>query len=196
MTIDTAFILLAYLMGSLSTAIIYCKVAGLPDPRSQGSGNPGATNVLRFGGKKVAIIVLLGDLLKGLIPVLLAKWLGLSAAAIVLVGIAAFLGHLYPVFFRFKGGKGVATALGILLGISGWVGLLVLVTWFFVAFISRLSSLSALVAAVFSPFFVYLLMPEPEYILLAILLAILLIWRHRSNIQKIMNGTESKIGKK
>jgi len=192
MTIDTAFILLAYLMGSLSTAIIYCKVAGLPDPRSQGSGNPGATNVLRFGGKKVAIIVLLGDLLKGLIPVLLAKWLGLSAAAIVLVGIAAFLGHLYPVFFRFKGGKGVATALGILLGISGWVGLLVLVTWFFVAFISRLSSLSALVAAVFSPFFVYLLMPEPEYILLAILLAILLIWRHRSNIQKIMNGTESK----
>ncbi len=196
MTIDTAFILLAYLMGSLSTAIIYCKVAGLPDPRSQGSGNPGATNVLRFGGKKVAIIVLLGDLLKGLIPVLLAKWLGLSAAAIVLVGIAAFLGHLYPVFFRFKGGKGVATALGILLGISGWVGLLVLVTWFFVAFISRLSSLSALVAAGFSPFFVYLLMPEPEYILLAILLAILLIWRHRSNIQKIMNGTESKIGKK
>ncbi len=196
MTIDTAFILLAYLMGSLSTAIIYCKVAGLPDPRSQGSGNPGATNVLRFGGKKVAIIVLLGDLLKGLIPVLLAKWLGLSAAAIVLVGIAAFLGHLYPVFFRFKGGKGVATALGILLGISGWVGLLVLVTWLFVAFISRLSSLSALVAAGFSPFFVYLLMPQPEYILLAILLAILLIWRHRSNIQKIINGTESKIGKK
>ncbi len=196
MMIDTIFILFAYLIGSLSTAIIYCKIAGLPDPRSQGSGNPGATNVLRFGGKKVAIIVLLGDLLKGLIPVLLAKWLEFSAAAVALVGIVAFLGHLYPVFFRFQGGKGVATALGVLLGISVWVGLSVLVIWLVVASLSRLSSLSALIAAFFSPLLVYLLTPAPEYILLAILLALLLIWRHRRNIQKIMNGTESKIGKK
>ncbi len=196
MMIDTILILFSYLIGSLSTAIIYCKIVGLPDPRSQGSGNPGATNVLRFGGKKVAIIVLLGDLLKGLIPVLLAKWLGLPTATIALVGAAAFLGHLYPVFFRFQGGKGVATALGVLLGISGWIGLLVLVTWLIVAFISRLSSLSALVAAGFAPLFVYLFAPELEYILLALLLALLLVWRHRSNIQNIRNGTESKIGKK
>lgn len=196
MMIDTIFILSAYLIGSLSTAIIYCKIAGLPDPRSQGSGNPGATNVLRFGGKKVAIIVLLGDLLKGLIPVMLAKWLGLSAATITLVASAAFLGHLYPVFFRFQGGKGVATALGVLLGVSWLIGLLVLMTWLLVAFISRLSSLSALVAAGFSPIFIYLIIPQPEYILMAVLLAVLLVWRHRSNIQKILNGTESKIGEK
>ncbi len=194
--IETVFILFAYLIGSLSTAIIYCKIVGLPDPRSQGSGNPGATNVLRFGGKKVAIIVLLGDLLKGLIPVLLAKWLEFSSATIALVGLAVFLGHLYPVFFRFQGGKGVATALGVLLGISVWVGLLVLLTWILVVFVSRLSSLSALVAATFAPFFVYFLMPELEYILLALPLSSLLVWRHRSNIKKIIAGTESKIGKK
>lgn len=194
--IDTTFILFAYLMGSLSTAIIYCKIIGLPDPRSQGSGNPGATNVLRFGGKKTAVIVLLGDLLKGLIPVLLAKWLGFSSVTIAWVGLAAFLGHLYPVFFRFQGGKGVATALGVLLGISGWIGLFVLMTWLLVAFISRLSSLSALIAAGFAPLFVYLFKPELEYILLALLLALLLVWRHRSNIKKIINGTESKIGRK
>ncbi len=194
--IEITLILLSYLIGSLSTAIIYCRVSGLPDPRSQGSGNPGATNVLRFGGKKVAVIVLLGDMLKGLFPVLIAKFLDFPAVVIALVGITAFLGHLYPVFFRFRGGKGVATALGVLLGISVWVGLLVLVVWLMVAFISRISSLSALIAALFSPLIVYLLVPEAEYILLAVLLATLLIWRHRGNIRNIMDGTESKIGKK
>jgi len=139
MILTTSLVIFAYLAGSLSSAIIMCKLFSLPDPRSQGSGNPGATNVLRFGGKKIAILVLTGDVLKGLIPVLIASTVGLTATGIALVGVSAFLGHLYPVFFKFQGGKGVATALGVLLGISWLLGVAIIVTWLVTAVIFRLS---------------------------------------------------------
>src|SRR5689334_2023795 len=131
--IDLAAIIIAYLFGSLSTAIILCKILQLPDPRSQGSGNPGATNVLRYGGKKVAILTLLGDIIKCAIPILFAKWYGLNEIGLALVAFAAFLGHLYPVFFHFKGGKGVAAALGCWLALSWPVGVLLFLTWLSVA---------------------------------------------------------------
>ena len=134
----------SYLIGSLSSAIIVCKIMSLPDPRSEGSGNPGATNVLRFGGKKAAAITLAGDMIKGLIPVLIVKYMDMSILTIALVGLAAFLGHLYPVFFEFKGGKGVATMLGVMFGFSWWVGLATAGTWLFMAKIVKISSLSAL----------------------------------------------------
>ena len=138
--LDIILIIIAYLIGSLSSAIIVCKLMGLPDPRGEGSGNPGATNVLRFGGKKAAAITLLGDTLKGLLPVLLAKYLDITILGIALVGLAAFLGHLYPIFFEFKGGKGVATMLGVLFGFSWWIGLATAGTWLFVAKILKISS--------------------------------------------------------
>ncbi len=147
-------VLVAYLLGSLSSAIIVCRLAGLPDPRSDGSGNPGATNVLRLGGKKPAIVTLAGDMLKGLLPVLLGHALGLAPVLLALVGLAAFLGHLYPVFFRFQGGKGVATALGVLLGLDWVVGLATVATWLAVAFLTRYSSLSALIATGLAPVWV------------------------------------------
>src|SRR5512145_106507 len=148
---NIALVLVAYLLGSLSTAIILCRLMGLPDPRTQGSGNPGATNVLRFGGKKLAAFTLLGDMLKGLLPVVVASFITDNATVLALVAMAAFLGHLYPVFFGFRGGKGVATALGVLLGLSWQVGLAVLVTWVVMALVFRISSLSALIAALLSP---------------------------------------------
>ncbi|MDH5369489.1 MAG: glycerol-3-phosphate 1-O-acyltransferase PlsY, partial [Gammaproteobacteria bacterium] len=144
--LDYTIIIASYLIGSLSSAIIVCKLMGLPDPRGEGSGNPGATNVLRFGGKKPAAITLAGDMIKGLVPVLVAKYIGISIEGIALVGLAAFLGHLYPVFFQFKGGKGVATMLGVLFGFSWWIGLATAGTWLFMAKIVKISSLSALVA--------------------------------------------------
>jgi glycerol-3-phosphate acyltransferase PlsY len=192
---------LAYLLGSLSSAVIVSKLSGLPDPREQGSKNPGATNVLRLGGKKAAVITLAGDALKGWIPVFLARHLDvqpdiLAAVGLAAVGLAAFLGHLYPIFFGFKGGKGVATALGVLSGFSGWVGLAVLATWILTAFVTRISSLSALVAAGLAPGYVWWLMHSPVLTGAALAMALLLISRHRGNIERLLKGEEGRIGEK
>jgi glycerol-3-phosphate acyltransferase PlsY len=187
---------LAYLLGSLSSAVIVSRLFGLPDPREEGSKNPGATNVLRLGGKKAAIITLLGDALKGLIPVLLARTLSAEPLLIGVVGLAAFAGHLFPVFFGFKGGKGVATALGVLSGFSGWVGLAVLATWIVTAFLSRISSLSALVAAALAPAYVWFLLHSEALTGATLVMTVILIVRHKTNIQRLLKGEESRIGRK
>ena len=194
MVTDIALIAIAYLFGSLSTAIIVCRLAGLPDPRSEGSGNPGATNVLRIGGKKAAAATLAGDMLKGLIPVLLAKAAGASVLIQALAAFAAFLGHLYPVFFGFKGGKGVATALGVLLGLNWLVGLATIGTWLVMAFLFRISSLSALTAIALTPGYIFLLQPELPLLVGSIVMGMMLFWRHRSNIRNLLDGTEGRIG--
>ncbi len=188
------FVILGYLAGSVSTAIIVCRAMGLPDPRSAGSRNPGATNVLRFGGKKAAALTLAGDLLKGLLPVLLARWAGLDQAGLALTALAAFLGHLYPVFFGFEGGKGVATAFGAILGLSGSVALAALATWLLMAFTVRISSLSALTAAALAPLFAWWFGLPGAYIAAVLVMVGLLIWRHRSNIRNLLAGAEDKIG--
>ena len=193
MWIDTALVVLAYLFGSVSSAIIICRLLGLPDPRSQGSGNPGATNVLRIGGKKAAAATLAGDMLKGLIPVLIARAAGADVTVQSLVAVAAFLGHLYPVFFRFQGGKGVATALGVLLGLHWPVGLMTIGTWLVVAKVFRISSLAALVAMALTPAYVWWLRPEPVLLGAIGFMTVLLFWRHRSNIQALVHGQEGRI---
>lgn len=187
---------LAYLLGSLSTAVIVSRVLGLPDPREQGSKNPGATNVLRLGGKKAAVITLVGDAMKGLIPVVIAQYLAVTPDMLAAVGLAAFLGHLYPVFFGFKGGKGVATALGVLTGFSGWVGLSVLATWLLMAWLFRISSLAALTAAALAPVFVWFLVHSAVLTAAALTMTFLLISRHRGNIERLLRGEESRIGEK
>ncbi len=185
-------VLLAYLTGSVSSAIIVCKMMGLADPRENGSGNPGATNVMRIGGKKAAAITLVGDALKGLLPVLLAKALGVDSLLLSLVVFAAFLGHLYPVFFGFKGGKGVATSLGVTLGVDWLLGLSVAATWFLVYKIGRISSLAALVAATLTPFYVWLIVGDDvNMITIFALISVILLWRHKSNIQRLLAGQES-----
>lgn len=193
--LDLVLIFLSYLMGSLSSAIIVCKIMRLPDPRGEGSGNPGATNVLRFGGKKAAAITLAGDMLKGLIPVLIVKYMGMSEETIALVGFAAFIGHLYPVFFQFKGGKGVATMLGVMFGFSWWIGLATAGTWLLMAKIVKVSSLSALVATALAPVYVWYWFNNMTAIVVTIVMTIILFWRHRSNIQNLVKGTEDAIGK-
>lgn len=185
----------SYLIGSLSSAIIVCKLMSLPDPRGEGSGNPGATNVLRFGGKKAAAITLAGDMLKGLIPVLIVKYMGMDMQTIALVGLAAFLGHLYPVFFQFKGGKGVATMLGVMFGFSWWVGFATAGTWLFMAKIVKISSLSALIATLLAPVYVWLWFNSMATLGVTIIMTVILFWRHRSNIQNLITGKEDKIGK-
>ena len=195
--------LLAYLLGSLSFAVIVSRALGLKDPRSFGSKNPGATNVLRSGSKVAAVATLLLDGLKGWLPVMLVKWFGgdygLGDGTVATVGLAAFLGHLYPVFFQFKGGKGVATAAGVLLGVSWVLGLATLATWLIVAFFSRYSSLASLAAAVFAPMF-YLLgdraawYVDQSIVIALIAISALLVYRHRENINKLLKGTESKLG--
>jgi glycerol-3-phosphate acyltransferase PlsY len=187
---------LAYLSGSLSTAVLVSRAFDLPDPRQQGSGNPGATNVLRLGGKKAAALTLLGDALKGFIPVMLAQLMGMNGLVVGLVGLAAFLGHLYPVFFGFRGGKGVATALGVLSGFFWGLGLAVLATWIAVAGLTRYSSLAALVAAALSPLYVWLMLGHLALTILTLALAALLFWRHRPNIERLLRGEESRIGRK
>jgi len=194
--LDTTLIVLAYLLGSVSTAIIVCKLMGLPDPRSEGSGNPGATNVLRVGGKRAAAITLFGDMLKGLLPVLIAMAFTTDHLILGLVGLAAFLGHLFPVFFGFKGGKGVATMLGVLFGYSWWLGLATAATWLIAAKVFRISSLSALIATALAPLYVWLLMEADVLILITAIMTVILFWRHKSNIQKLLSGAEGKIGKK
>ena len=200
---STGATLLAYLLGSLSFAVIVSRALGLKDPRSFGSKNPGATNVLRSGSKAAAVATLLLDGLKGWLPVMLVKWFGgdygLGDGTVAAVGLAAFLGHLYPVFFQFKGGKGVATAAGVLLGISWLLGLATLATWGIVVFFSRYVSLASMAAAVFAPFF-YLLGDRAAWsvdkaiVLALVVISALLVYRHRENINKLLKGTESKLG--
>lgn len=190
--LNVILISLGYLLGSLSSAIITSRVMGLPDPRREGSGNPGATNMLRTAGKKAAVITLIGDLIKGVIPVLIAKALGLSFTAQLLVALAAFLGHLYPVFFGFKGGKGVATALGVLLALDWRIGLLCLATWLGVFALKRISSLAALSAAVLAPVYITLVTHSAHFTVFGIVLAALILWRHRTNIQRLLTGEEAK----
>ena len=192
--------LAAYLIGSLSFAVIVSRLMGLNDPRTYGSGNPGATNVLRSGNKAAAVLTLLLDALKGFVPVLLVKLygapFGLDDGTLALVALAAFLGHLWPVFFRFKGGKGVATAAGVLFGLNPWLGLATLATWIIIAAFTRYSSLAALVAAVFAPFYQVLIWERGPIAVAVFVMGALLVWRHRANIQKLLNGTESKLGHK
>ncbi|RLA38174.1 MAG: glycerol-3-phosphate acyltransferase [Gammaproteobacteria bacterium] len=189
-------VLVAYLLGSVSSAIIVCRLAGLPDPRSGGSGNPGATNVLRLGGKKLAVVTLVGDLFKGLLPMLIAHAFGVAPELLGLIGLAAFFGHLYPVFFRFQGGKGVATAIGVLVGMDWVVGLATVGTWLVVAALSRYSSLSALVATGLAPAWVAWRFGGIEPALACGVMTVLLFWRHQANIRRLLAGEEPKIGQK
>jgi glycerol-3-phosphate acyltransferase PlsY len=190
----------AYLIGSLSFAVIISRVMGLSDPRSYGSGNPGATNVLRSGNKAAAILTLVFDALKGFVPVLLVDQFGapygMGAGTVAMVGLAAFLGHLWPVFFRFKGGKGVATAAGVLFAFNPWLGLATLATWVIIAAFFRYSSLASIVSAVFAPFYLLLIWGGGPVAVASVVMSLLLIWRHSANIQKLFAGTESKLGQK
>jgi acyl phosphate:glycerol-3-phosphate acyltransferase len=194
----------SYLIGSISFAVVVSHAMGLADPRSYGSGNPGATNVLRTGNKKAAILTLIGDAFKGWLPVWLVTQFGARLGldhlgletAIAMSAIAVFLGHLFPVFFRFQGGKGVATAAGVLLAIHPVLGLATLLTWLIIAFFFRYSSLAALVAAVFAPFFDVFLFGPSRISLAVLAMSLLLIWRHRANISKLLAGKESRIGEK
>ena len=190
--IDLLLITLGYLAGSVSSAILVAKALGLADPRSAGSGNPGATNMLRLSGKKAAALTLAGDVLKGFIPVFAAKLLGVSELALMLTALAAFLGHLYPVFFHFKGGKGVATALGVLLAAYWQIGLFTCIVWLLTATLLRISSLSALTAFLLTPVFVLLFFNRPPVLSVVTLITVMIFWRHRSNIKNLLHGTEGK----
>lgn len=193
-----AAVVAAYLIGSLSFAVIVSKFYGLDDPRSYGSGNPGATNVLRSGRKKAAALTLLGDALKGLVAVLLARWLqsyfGLADEVVAAVAIAVLAGHMWPLFFGFKGGKGVATALGVLLALSWPVALICAAVWLIMAFGLKISSLAALTATVISPLAAMFLVQQPSWQAAIAVIAALVLLRHRSNIQNLLSGKESKIG--
>ncbi len=191
------WIVAGYLIGSIAFGIIVSKLYRLPDPRTVGSGNIGATNVARSGKKSAAILTLLGDAFKGWLPVWLALQAGMLMDVVALVGLAVFLGHLFPIYHRFKGGKGVATALGVMIAFSGWLALSVVAVWLVVFLISRISSLSALVAAVLSPVIAWqFLSPYPVYVAVVVVMAAFLIIRHQSNIEKILAGTETRFGKK
>ena len=185
-----------YLIGSISSAVIVSRLMGLPDPRQEGSGNPGATNVLRLGGKLAAALTLIGDILKGAIPVLIAASLTTEPMAIALAGAGSFFGHLFPVFFGFKGGKGVATALGVFLAINPFIALSLALTWLTIAIIFRFSSLAAIISSASAPLWAWWFDSSDVYIVLAFALAIILVWRHSENIKRLIAGTESKIGKK
>lgn len=198
---QTALIVLAaYLVGSISFAVVVSRVFGLPDPHTYGSGNPGATNVLRSGKKAAAALTLLGDAGKGWVAVLMAQLVsgetGIGSVAVPLAGAAAFAGHLFPVFHRFRGGKGVATACGVLFGFDLWIGLGTLVTWIAIAAFFRLSSLAALVAALFAPAFTFWLFGLANVLGAVAMIALLLLWRHRGNIARLVAGNESRIGAK
>lgn len=190
----------AYLLGSLSFAVIVSRLMGLSDPRTYGSKNPGATNVLRSGNKAAAVSTLALDALKGYVPVLLVVLFGepygLGEASAALVGLAAFVGHLFPVFFRFQGGKGVATAAGVLLALNPWLGLATLLTWIIIAGFFRYSSLASIIAAVFAPFYQLLIWGPGPVAGLILVMSLVLIWRHAGNIRKLIEGKESKIGQK
>lgn len=195
-----AFVVAAYLLGSISFAVLMSKAFGLPDPRSYGSGNPGATNVLRSGRKAAAVLTLLGDAAKGWLAVFVAMQFAArdeqGALLVAAVALAVFLGHLFPVFLRFKGGKGVATALGVLLALNVWVGLCALVTWLLVAVLFRFSSLAALTAAAGAPIYALVLGLPREWVLASGIILMLLIWRHKKNIRNLLAGKEPRIGKR
>lgn len=194
MLIETSIaILIAYLFGSISSAIVVCKLMGLPDPRTAGSKNPGTTNVLRIGGKKAAALTLIGDLLKGVIPVAAAKWYGFDTLSLSFITFAALIGHLYPIFFRFQGGKGVATAFGCLITLAWPIGLSLAATWLITAIVFRYSSLAALTAALLAPLYTWYFTANINYIVLVCLMSLCLILRHHKNIQNLLNGKESKI---
>ncbi len=194
--IPVIWITAAYLLGSVAFGIIVSKLFGLPDPRTVGSGNPGATNVLRSGKKSAAMLTLLGDVLKGWLPVWFALQNDMLMWVVASVGLAVFFGHLYPIYYKFKGGKGVATALGVMLALSPWVALAALITWIVVFMISRYSSLAAIVAAALAPVYAWFLLSVAykDYFIVVLVMAVFLIWRHRSNIQKLLNGTEAGFG--
>ncbi|WP_123104139.1 glycerol-3-phosphate 1-O-acyltransferase PlsY [Acidithiobacillus sulfuriphilus] len=179
-----------YLLGSISAAIVVARLLRLPDPRQAGSGNPGATNVLRLGGKRAAALTLAGDLVKGVVPVALARFLGLEGWALAAVALATFLGHLYPIYFGFRGGKGVATALGILLALQPLLGGAVLLVWVLIFLLTRLSSLAALGAALAAPILGLVLLQQRGEQALLLILALLVLWRHRGNIARLRSGAE------
>ena len=189
-----------YAVGSLAFAVIVSRLMGLADPRSYGSGNPGATNVLRSGSKPAAIVTLALDALKGYVPVvaalLLAERFGWGPGTVAATGLAAFLGHLWPLFFKFQGGKGVATAAGVLLAFNPWLGLATVLTWAIIATFFRYSSLASLVAAAFAPFYQMLIWDADAYALAIVVMSLLLVWRHEANIRKLIAGKESKLGQK
>ena len=188
--------ILAYLLGSLSFAILLSRLTGNPDPRMSGSGNAGATNMLRLAGKKLAVLTLLGDLCKGFLPVLLANQLGLPLQQQAWIGVCAVIGHMYPLYFRFRGGKGVATAAGVLLALDPWLGLAVLGVWILIAYTLRYSSLSALVAAATAPLIAFLLWGRDPHLAAVAIIAMALIAKHWPNLQRLMAGNEPKIGGK
>lgn len=181
---------LAYLLGSVSSAIIVCRLMGYPDPRGEGSGNPGATNVMRIGGKKAAAITLAGDALKGLLPVMLVKSIGGAELQIAAVMLAALVGHLFPIFFGFKGGKGVATALGISLGLDWLLGLMIVGTWFLVYKLGKISSLAAIVSALLLPFYAWWLLGSTLFAGTYVLISLISLWRHKRNFQNLFAGQE------
>ena len=185
-------IILAYLLGSISTSIILAKVTGQQDPRNQGSGNAGATNVLRNQGKRDALIVLLGDALKGVIAVLIGHWLGVNGVLLGLVGAAAVAGHIFPIYFKFKGGKGVATGLGVIFALSVWIGVFAVLSWLAIALISRYASLASLVATVVATFLM-LIPGTTSYFIPMLIISALIFWKHAANIQRLREGTENKI---
>lgn len=188
------FCSLAYLIGSFSTAIITCKLMGLEDPRKTGSNNPGATNVLRHGGKKAAIITLIGDMVKGLIPVLVVLQFHTDNLLIGLVGLFALLGHIFPVYYHFRGGKGVATYYGVILGINWQVGLIVLAIWLLAAKLLKISSLSALISIFLTPLVLWYFSPSVELCSAVAAMSLFVFWRHQRNIKSLLQGTEVKIG--
>ncbi len=185
--------ILAYLMGSISSAILIARLFGMSDPRTVGSGNPGATNILRQGNKAAAAATLIGDMAKGILPVVLARLITDDATTLAMVAGAAFLGHLFPVFFKLKGGKGVATALGVYFGLNIWMGLALVLTWLLSAAIFRYSSLAAILTAVISPLYAWHFLPGTAYLIMSFLIALLLVWRHHGNISRLITGREDKI---
>lgn len=184
---------LAYLLGSLSTGVIVARLFGLQDPRATGSKNPGATNLLRYGGKLAAVLTLAGDILKGVVAIWAARLVTDDAVILALVGFAVFIGHLWPVFFGFRGGKGVATAFGVLTALQPWVGAALVATWLSVAIVFRYSSLAAIVSALLTPLYVWWLLPGAPYLYATLAMTALLLWRHRINLKRLASGKESKI---
>jgi len=187
--------ILSYLIGSIASAVLVSRLFKLPDPRLAGSGNPGATNVLRLGGKKAALITLLGDLSKGLLPVLVLRALNAPETTLAVAAIAAFIGHIYPIFFGFKGGKGVATAAGALLALNPIVGLITISSWLIIAWFTRYSSLAAVIAALVAALAAQYLTQAPAMLAIS-LMALILVWRHQANIRRLIRGEESRIGQK
>lgn len=187
---------IAYLIGSLSSAIIVCRIYGLPDPRSQGSRNPGATNVLRIGGRTPAAITLAGDFLKGLIPVLFARWYGFDSNIIMLIGFCAFIGHIFPIYYRFEGGKGVATYIGVLFALNWIVAICWVLVWLIMAGIFRYASLASITAALMAPLYMWIFTQDWIQVAALSFMSMIVIIRHSTNISKLKKGEESKIGKK